>query len=280
MSNEEDEVMTEAKEMMDITERLELAASCLSVTDPILCVKENFNLQDSMAALELMDQKMDCCEVPASHVAPFGREVDTQVEKMVFPRPAPVGLNDVVDPLPWENLTIQDAAFISLESLIRLESLLSGASVVESIFTCLYAHKPVMSDMKAQLEFSSLTEQMQAIMKPERKGTIPQRVVYASTLMLLELMDVLRSIILNADIYEEEDFTVSTYNIQVFDGRDEGTATAAVFSTLESVSKLENQDSDEVRAITFILGSQLDFLSACTTMVSIVAYVSIIFYLY
>ena len=131
MSNEEDEVMTEAKEMMDITEMLELAASCLSVTDPILCVKENFNLQDSMAALELMDQKMDCCEVPASHVAPFGREVDTQVEKKVFPRPAPVGLNDVVDPLPWENLTMQDAAFISLESLIRLESLLSGASVVE-----------------------------------------------------------------------------------------------------------------------------------------------------
>jgi hypothetical protein len=105
-------------------------------------------------------------------------------------------------------------------------------------------------------------------MKPKRKGTTPQQVVYASTLMLLELTGVLRSIILNADIYEEEDFTVSTYNIQVFDDRDEGAATTAVVDILETVATLENQESDEIRAITLILGFQLDFLTACTAMVS------------
>ena len=263
----EDEVMAEIVDMVDITAMFEKAASCLTVTDPMLCNKETFNLQDSMAALELMDPKMDCCEIPASHVAPFGRtDVD---DKMVFPRPAPTGLDDAVDPLPWNNLTIRDAAFICLESLIRLESLLSGASVVESTFTCLYAHKPVMTDMKARLEASSLTEQMKVIMMPpKKKGTTPQAVVYASTLMLLELTDVLRSIILNADIYEEEDFTVSTFNIDVFDDRDENTATAAAMEVLETISTLDNQESDEVRAISLILSFQLDFLTSCTALVS------------
>lgn len=262
----DDEVMTETKKMVDITAMIEQAASCLTVTDPMLCNKATFNLQDSMAALELMDEKMDCCEVPISQVAPFGRSlVDDNL--MVFPRPTPIGLDDVADPLPWDELTMQDAAFISLESLIRFESLTSGASVVESTFTNLYCHKPVLADMKARLEPSSLTEQMRAIMKPKKKGTTPQQIVYASTLMLLELTSVLRSIILNADIYEEEDFTVSTYNIQVFDDCDEGAASIATVGVLETVATLEDQESDEIRAITLILGFQLDFLTACTALV-------------
>jgi hypothetical protein len=266
-NNNGDDV-TEKKEMVDITSLFQEAASALSVTDPMLCNKDTFNLQDSMAALELMDQKMDCCEVPASHVAPYGEAAKVSDEKMVFPRPAPIGLDDTIDPLPWNDLSIQDAAYISLESLIRLESLLGGVSVVESTFTCLYAHRPIMEDMKARLEPSSLTEKMQAIMKPKRKGTTAQHVVYASTLMLLELTDVVRSIILNADIYEEEDFTVSTYNVQVFEDRDEDTAINAVVDALGMVASLENQESDEIRAITVILGFQLDFLTVCTSLVS------------
>jgi hypothetical protein len=251
-----DVILVEKQEMVDITSLIEDAASSLTVSAPMLCDEKSFNLLDSMAALELIDRKMDCCEVPASLVAPYGKTASE--EKMVFPRPAPTGLNDVVEPLPWDDLTMEEAAFISLEALIRLESLLDGSSVVESTFTCLYAHQPVLADMKARLQPDS----------KEKNGTTAQRVVYAATLMLLELTDVLRSIILNADIYEEEDFSVSTYNIAVFDDRDEATAVVAVADVLELIKTLEEQDSDEVRAITLILGFQLEFLTVCTSMVS------------
>jgi hypothetical protein len=240
------------------------------MSDPMLCNDDNFNLQDSMAALEVMDRKMDCCEVPASQVAPFG--VNASEDRMVFPRPSPTGLKDVIEPLPWDDLTLQDAAYITMETLVRLESLLTGASVVESTFTCLYAHRPVLEDMKLlllPLLGESLTEQIPTIMKPRRRGTIAQNVVYAATLMLLELTDVVRSVILNADIYEEEDFSVSTYNIAVFDDRDETTAIGAVMDALEMVGTLEEQESDEVREITLSLGFQLDFLTVCTSMVSV-----------
>ena len=231
-------------------------------------LKFTVNLQDSMAALELKDRKMDCCEIPASQVAPYGVAAPDDV--MVFPRPAPTGLNDIVQPLPWQELTIEDAAYIALEALIRLESLLGGASVVESTFTCLYVHRPVVADMKERLKIppETLTEQIQSIMKPKKTGTTAQHVVYAASLMLLELTDVVRSVILNADIYEEEDFSVSTYNIAVFDDRDEATAIVVVVDTLEMMAALEDQENEHVKAITSILGFQLDLLTICTSLVS------------
>ena len=265
---QDDIILVEPKEMADITTILEEAAGSLTMSDPMLCNFESFNLQDSMAALEMMDRKMDCCELPAPQVAPFGVTVSS--EKMVFPRPAPTGLEDAIEPLPWEDLTIKDAAYIALETLVRLESLLSGASVVESTFTCFYAHRPVLTDIKARLQQApeSLTEHIQSIVKPKRSGTVAQNVVYASTLILLELTDVVRSVILNADIYEEEDFSVSTFNIAVFDDRDETTATEAVVDVLEMLSTLDEHESDEVRAISLMLGFQLDFLTVCTSTVS------------
>ena len=253
---------------VDITSVVEQAARSLSVSDPMLCNRNSFSLQDAMAALELMDKTMDCCELPASQVAPFGVKADD--EKMVFPRPSPTGLDDIIDPLPWEDLTILDAAHISLQNLIRLESLLSGSSVVESTFTCLYAHLPVVEDMKARLGPSSLTEQIQAIMlKPKRRGTTAQHVVYASTLLLLELTDVIRSIVLNADIYEEEDFTVSTYGIKVYNNNDEDIINE-VSKVVERIKEeTDDQDSDQVQAIQMILNFQMDFLRICTSLMSL-----------
>jgi hypothetical protein len=258
----------EEKEMIDITSVVAAAANSLTEASPMLCDRDSFNLQDAMAALELMDKKMDCCEIPIAQVAPFGVQIDDDDDRLVFPRPAPTGLDDVIDPLPWDELTNLDAAHIVIQNMVRLEALLGGASVVESTYTCLYAHRPAMEDMKSRLmEPESLTEQIQAIMKPKMKGTIAQNVVYASTLILLELTDTIRSIILNADIYEEEDFTVSTYCIQVFHDRDENTVINTVGDVLEMmVSEVEDTDSDDVQAIALSLKFQLDFLVMCTSM--------------
>lgn len=266
-------VQTETKPMVDITDLFRGAASSLSVKDPMLCNDDSFNLQDAMAALEILDAKMDCCEIPASQVAPFGRPItkdENDKERMVFPRPSPIGLDDIIDPLPWNELSIEDAAYISLECLVRLESLLGGASVVESTFTCLYAHQPVVADMKARLDDSSactLTEQMKRMGVDEHVRTPAQRAVYASVLLLLDLTDVIRGIILNADIFEEEDFTVSTYGISVFENRDENYAIHASKVALESLTKVEGKDdSDAVKAISLMLGFELDLLSICSSM--------------
>jgi len=273
------------EEMTDITFILEDAASLLNLKSPMLHTK-TFNLQDTMAALEIMDKKMDCCEVPCrkgSTDSNNGYEkeeskkesTDAEVSRMIYPRPAPTGLDDEVDPLPWEELTMDDAVFIATKNLLLLESFLSdGTSVVENTFTCLYAHKSVVEDMRNRLEPSSLTEQMQAIMSSTKKGTVPQHVVYSSTLMLIELTDLLREVILNADIYEEEDFTISIYNIDIFDERDDVSVMNIGSNVLEILKEElfvkeqynNTNHTDVLKAINLILEFQLDLLTVITSL--------------
>jgi len=278
------EISNDVEELTDITLILEDAASLLKFESSMLYT-ESFNLQDSMAALEIMDKKMDCCEVSCRKENPKVRndhnetkiegESKTETnERIVFPRPAPTGLNDEVDPLPWDELTLEDAVFIVTENLVRLESFLTdGSSVVESIFTSLYAHSSVMEDMKIRLESSSLAEKMQDMMATKRRGTLPQYIVYSSTLMLIELTELLRGVILNADIYEEEDFTVSTYNIKVYDDRDDVSVVQLGHEVLSMVQQKtiftasNNRDIlDPLVCIRVVLGFQLDFISLITSM--------------
>ena len=140
-----------SEKMADISLILEDTASLLDFESSMLHTK-TFTLQDSMAALEIMDEKMDCCEVlsrkestttPHREAESEGKDKshEKKNERKIFPRPAPTGLDDEVDPLPWNELTMEDAVFIITENLIRLESFLTdGSSIVESTFTCLYAH--------------------------------------------------------------------------------------------------------------------------------------------
>lgn len=264
--------------MVDITAMVKKASAALTFEQPMIHT-ETFNLQDSMAALEIMDRKMDCCEIPASAMRvdssqqPQQLDVDEEEERMIFPRPAPTGIDDAVDPLPWDELTIEDASFVAIENMIRLESLLSGSAVVESTYTCLYAHKVVLHDMYQRLEPSlSLTEQMKAIMQlPSQKGTMAQQVVFASTLLLVELTDLFRGVILNADIYEEEDFGTSTFNMVSFrrpsDGFTMKTVEDVLFDIEEGSSKMEQHDNhDSWESIRLTLGFQKDLMSAVSSL--------------
>ena len=260
--------------MVDVTSVFQEAAKSLTVADSMIYNTKTFSLQDSMAALEIMDRKMDCCEIPASIVAPFGRPIaDEDKKRLVFPRPLPTGLEDAIEPLPWNELTLEDVAHISLECLSRLESLLSGASVVESTYTCLYAHKSVVTDMKAKLDQSlsdNLLGQMQRMLvgngEPSPRS-LPQHVLFASILLLLDLTDLIRNIILSADIFEEEDFTVSTYNIPVFEDRGEQASMNAAKIALEGLSSaMGDQDSDIIQATRFMLEFQVEFLNVCDVM--------------
>jgi hypothetical protein len=267
------EAQVTASTMVDVTSLFREAAESLTVVDSMICKEKSFSLQDSMSALEIMDRKMDCCEIPAGDVAPFGRKItDEDKNRMVFPRPLPTGLEDAVDPLPWNELTMEAVAYISLECLSRFESLLGGSSVVESTYTCLYAHKSVMTDMKSRLDrdtSDTLSGQMQRMLVdiPETShGSLSQRALYASILLLLDLTDVVRNITLSADIFEEEDFTVSTYNIPVFEDRGDQSSRDAANTVLECLSSVSEKDSEAVQAIRFMLEFQVEFLNVCDIM--------------
>ena len=277
---EKKEEEEEQNTMVDITSLIEEAASALTVSDPMICQPSSFSLLDSMSALELMDRKMDCCELPASTVAPIankttkddnGKEEDD--ERMVFPRPAPTSLlNDPIQPLPWESLTLQDAARIALEAFIRLESMLSGASVVESVYTCLYAHKPVLHDMQ-QLLYPTSSEEQQG--ETTLKGTLPQHLVYATALMLVEQTDAYRGIIASADIYEEEDFTFNTYDFPVFERSDPDMTLRAVLDGLNMLNQEPacEENKEAALVIAYLFEFQIDLMSTSTTMVSICTYI-------
>mmetsp|Transcript_18874 Transcript_18874/g.44101 ORF Transcript_18874/g.44101 Transcript_18874/m.44101 type:complete len:151 (-) Transcript_18874:1949-2401(-) len=124
-------------DMVDITDLITSCASSLTMAEPFMCRKDSFLLQDAMAATQLMDRKMDSCELPAKVAAPMS---NTKKE-VLFPRPCPESLSDPFGPLPWSDLTLAQTSIIVTQQLVRLQAMFSGASVGESVFTCLYAQK-------------------------------------------------------------------------------------------------------------------------------------------
>jgi len=310
--------------MVDITHLVEqCAAASLHHSNPILCNEASFSLHDSMAALELMDRKMDCCELPVSVVNPQKYKkkddeivniVDIDNEFIVPPRPIPTGLNTTaatgLPPLPWTELTVRDAADIGLEILTRLESLLSGASVAESTYTCLYAHNAVLRDMKARVvgggggsssssgssssrttttttkeeTNSNVTERLGGIDLASRNNNddLPQFLVYAQTLALVEISDVVRSIVLHADIYEEEDFSVNTFGLQFFPDADGPETMKTLEQALDRLDEYQSgaagagaaadeADDDTVSILTLIITFQLKLLQTCTSLAKLSA---------
>jgi len=263
--------MSDDEQWVDVTSLIEACAADLSHKDPFLCREESFSLHDSMAALELMDKKMDCCEIPAKHLP----KDDNDEAPMIPPKPLPKSLDDEIHQLPWEELTLEDAYHICLEGLTRLESLLSGASMAESTYTCLYVHKGVLADIASQLgPDKSLTAKLGALLvgsgtTTSSDSSVQQHVVYACSLGLVELTDAIRSIVLHADIYEEEDFSVSNYGLASYREGEERETVAVLERTLDMLKEVES--SKHSQALTFILSFQLNLLEACSVLAKLEA---------
>lgn len=247
---------------VDITDVIAGCAATLSHQEPFICKETSFSLHDSMSALELMDPKLDCCEIPANLVG------SGSADSMVPPRPIPTGLDDIIADLPWDDVTLRQTACIALEALTRLEALLNGASLPESTYTCIYAHNAVLSDMRKRIDTTStITEQLGQLMnqsdKKPKERTTPQLVLYATTLALVEISDVVRSIVMHADIYEEEDFSVTMFGLKVFDEAQDNEASLAIRACLQ---KLEKDHSTEANILRHLMNFQLHFLQICNTM--------------
>ena len=233
--------------LVDITPLVETSAASLTNENSVLCNKETFDLQDAMAALELMDRKMDCCQIPASVARGAPTASSSEDDDMVPPRPLPKGLNDEVVPIPWNDLTMDDASLIAVESLTRLESMLNGTSVAESIYTCLYAHCNILEDIKRRME--------------QGNGTVAQRAVYALALALVAVGKIVHETVIRADIYEEEDFSVNTYGFDFFNGILKVESYKEMEQGLKSVTGVEGG-----RIVELVLQFFLEFLKGCVSM--------------
>lgn len=293
---------SEEGDLENITKLVEECSAALTLAEPFVRNPNCFSLHDTMAATQLMDRKMDCCEIPASYYLGFpraateiaakaGREAakgdqnkpeagvedkygaQTEDEfRTVFPRPPPKSLDDPFHPLPWNELTVRDAAIIGLEILVRLQSSLSGSSVGESTFTCLYAHAPVLSDMKQKLLGSQPLAEPFEIRLPEVEEDdtcYAKFVVFASALALVEATDVTRGIIMNADIYEEEDFSTSTHDIRFYTDEEEVGTLPVLEHAMRLTKDRTHPDKHDIELIMLILSYLYGFISICTALVGL-----------
>jgi len=235
--------------MTDITKLIEQAAASLSHENPFIA-EESFNLYDAMSALDLMEPKMDGCEIDMSYYErkrgvirgrnnddidgsndQESKETTANAKKdekepvvviTIPPRPVPSSTQNAS--LPWKNesasddsnssvrlpLNIRSVRVILVEMLICLESFLAGNSVAESVYTCIYAHESILQDMHRQVQEHGKND----IKNTNRHTELLQKTIYVSTLVLLKLAETIRSLVQRADIYEEEDFTLNAYKFQ------------------------------------------------------------------
>jgi hypothetical protein len=268
----------------DITQLVDDCAVSLSLAEPFLCNHNSFSLHDAMAALQIMDSKMDCCEVPAQIYFPnasSGQSLSVLGDKTVFPRPVPTGLSDSFHKLPWNQLTTKDAAYIGSQTLIRFQAFLSGCSVGESSATCLYAHAAVLADMHNDLlpnADDTLTLEQLLLQQGQLEhdanakkdpSYLPKVAVYAFARALLQVTEDTRNIIVNADIYEEEDVSIHSYDHIFFKQNQPDTVLSLVTTALQMVETRETKEDNDCQIVLAVLNVYLCFLTVAKFMVSV-----------
>mmetsp|Transcript_51875 Transcript_51875/g.60640 ORF Transcript_51875/g.60640 Transcript_51875/m.60640 type:complete len:862 (-) Transcript_51875:63-2648(-) len=270
--------------MVDITKILNEAVSSLSYADPLIC-NVSFDLHESMSALELMDPDMDSscilneinggnvtiCESENSPTLSNETTVDRKDASIIQTQGLikigvnpPAGLNDPRhSQLKWKDLTLKDAAVVALTTLSLIESFLDGSSVAESLYTSLYAHDAVLSDMKSEILYAD----------KESNGSItaPMIAVFSTTLAAVKICECARTIIRHADIYEEEDFACNVYGFRFFfpDVSTEQEVCDYLNQAIKSVDKDTDADNSFKQVLLHVLRCKLFFFNAVTSMAKV-----------
>jgi hypothetical protein len=236
--------------MTDITELIQQAAASLSHENPFIA-EESFNLYDSMSALDLMEPKMDGCEIAMSYYAnkrggTLGRNDEvidgstnnyqeskdenthatTQSEKepvvTIPPRPVPSGIQS--SSLPWKNEGAVDNANKNERVPLTLRS---ARVILVEMLVCLESflagNSVAESVYTCIYAHESILQDMHRLVQDHGNDEFTninshtqllQKTLHVSTLVLLKLAETIRSLVQRADIYEEEDFTLNAYHFQ------------------------------------------------------------------
>jgi len=208
---------------------------------------------------------MDGCEIPLSYYKPSHKQDEGKM-KTVPPRPVPNSLNE--SSLIWgDEVSVRHVRVILVEMLVRLESLLSGNSVAESVYTCLYAHNTMLHDMEDKLKVHGNTND-------NGEKAVLQRTLFAGALLLLKLSEIIRRIVKRADIYEEEDFTINLYDFDFYPSFSSEQILIEVEVTRVALKNLvkeesESSEREDVKVILHGLAFMCNLFEACLTLTSL-----------
>ena len=220
------------------------------------------DMREAMTALELGDERMDCCEIPIinsekldGHDGGPSSSPSQSSQRTIPPRIAPLHLSDGTmsmfqssssakpdviptqpssndnssstnvplklqsSPCPsllpyWETLSISSSSSshqilpLLLLQLTSLEAYIGtnngGSNAAETLYCMLWCHDGVLADMR-----DKLTTNTQA--SPLDEVTVAQWILFASSIGVVRIAEAVRWAVVNADIYEEEDFGVALH---------------------------------------------------------------------
>ena len=104
-------------------------------------------------------------------------------------------------------LTLLLLQFTALEAYVGTNS--GGSNAAETLFCCLWCHEGVLKDMADRLDIWTFLEVCnEDELVGDDEATVAQWTLFASTLGAVRIAEAVKSIIHDADIYEEEDFSV------------------------------------------------------------------------
>ena len=285
--------------MKDITSWIEECAASLTYKTPLI-QNDSFSLLDSMAALELMDPKMDCCEnlstaSISTSTASTSTAKSTSTSTSTSSSHSPMPYYKLsLHRLKWRDLTLSDVEWISMQALVRLEAYLDAANVAESTYTCLYMHDAVLRDMKhyflRELHFDPLhsmklklkltpsTASASASASASTTTTTTiccQLALFAMALTVVKLTEQIRMIVQNADIYEEEDFTPNAYSFLFFPGVSSHNVTVCLNHAISHLQAFiissddknnDTQDKVHASSLQHMLSYLLHFYKSCVLL--------------
>lgn len=211
------------------------------------------DMREAMTALELGDERMDCCEIP---IITSENLSSSPSQSTIPPRIAPLHLCDGTvssfqssssatpdliptqpitkdsasstsvplklqsSPCPsllpyWETLSITSSSSshqilpLLLLQLTSLEAFIGtnngGSNAAETLYCMLWCHDGVLADMSDKL---SITHTQAS---PLDEVTVAQWILFASSVGVVRIAEAVRWAVVNADIYEEEDFGVAMH---------------------------------------------------------------------
>jgi len=245
-------------QMIDITDSIKECASSLSFENPFIKV-ESFSLLDSMAALELMDPKMDCYE---ASMQDKGNDIQGE------------NINNsacTLSKLPWQELTFKDARVLAVEALVRFEAYLDAANVAESTYSCMYMQDATLREMQQNLREKGILpikyDNNLKIGKTLNSEQVCQLSVFITSLSMVKLAEKVRNVIQNADVYEEEDFSPNAYSFLFFPSVSESNTVALLDLVLLKLQVFRDQEKDEnLLSILRIHGYVKNLFQSCCSL--------------
>eukprot|EP00617_Octactis_speculum_P020933 CAMPEP_0185764208 /NCGR_PEP_ID=MMETSP1174-20130828/23131_1 /TAXON_ID=35687 /ORGANISM="Dictyocha speculum, Strain CCMP1381" /LENGTH=751 /DNA_ID=CAMNT_0028446643 /DNA_START=3 /DNA_END=2258 /DNA_ORIENTATION=+ len=179
-----------------------------------LISSDKFSLFDAMSAMELMDPKMD----------PVDAVSTTDPNQLL------------VDGFLDTEMSLHKANCVVQHLLVCEVAWCEGSSLAETLFTCLYLQKPILSTMLAH--YNSEDEEA----KTPVIESLGLYVLYAIILNILKTTELSRHMILQADIYEEEDFSPNSFGFDLLHDMEETVMLTHLDAAESKLLKLDQQE--------------------------------------